>query len=137
MTRSFIGILGAVVILGACSPAETSRRQYLEFEGFTVEEGVYKPKSGWTFTPGEGGTVVVARANDAPGVIITPCACALETGGRCDQAHSEGPSGDIREVWCVDNGCGFCVGGTADPDDPSSSVRFNVVCIEGRKASRD
>jgi hypothetical protein len=120
----------------ACGQLETSSKQYIEFEGFTVDEGVYKPKPGWTFTKGKDDTIVVARANDG-GVIITPCACALETGGSCGQASSEGPDGDIKEIWCVDQDCGFCVGGTVDPDDTAESVRFNVVCIKDRKASRD
>jgi hypothetical protein len=119
---------------------ESGRKQYIEFEGFTVEEGVYKPKPGWFFTKGQGGTIVVARMS-APGVIITPCACALETGGSCAQASSEGPGGDITEIWCEDLGCGFCVGGTAEPEPEAKDglkwVRFNVVCIKGRKASQN
>jgi hypothetical protein len=136
MTRSFILFLGSIVSLVACGPRESGRKQHMEFESFTVDEGVYKPKAGWTFTKGKGGKIVVARANNT-GVIITPCECSLETGGSCDQANTEGPTGDIREVWCVDNGCGFCVGGTVDPDDPSAATRFNVVCIKDRKASRE
>ena len=68
--------------------------------------------------------------------MITPCECSLETGGACVQVTSDGPTGEIEELWCEDQDCGFCVGGTVEPDDPSSAVRFNVVCIPGRKASR-
>ena len=128
-------LLGSLLAVTACGPKESGRKQQLEFPAFTVDEGVYRPKPGWKFTKGEGGTIVAARAN-SPGVVITPCACALETGGSCDQASTEDPTtGDIREVWCVDNGCGFCVGGTAEPDDPASQIRFNVVCLRNRKAS--
>lgn len=130
-------LMGSAIAVIACGSKESGRKQQLEFEAFTVEEGVYRPKPGWTFTKGDGGTIVAARANSS-GVVITPCECALETGGRCDQASSSDPTtGDIKEVWCVDNGCGFCVGGTVEPDDPSSQVRFNVVCIADRKASTD
>jgi hypothetical protein len=124
------------VAAAACGPQESGRKQHLEFEAFTVDEGVYQPKPGWTFTKGEKNTIVAARQN-SPGVVITPCACSLETGGSCDQAELRDPqTGDILEVWCVDNGCGFCVGGTAQPDNPFSAVRFNVVCIADRKASK-
>lgn len=137
MTRLFVLLFVSIVGLVACAPRESGRKQHIEFERFTVEEGVYKPKPGWTFTRGEKDTIVVAKDNNEPGVIITPCECALEKGGPCLQAHSEDPrTGDIKEVWCVDNDCGFCVGGTAEPNDPSSSVRFNVVCIDGRQASQ-
>lgn len=130
-------LVGVAFAAVACGPRESGRTQHLEFEAFTVEEGVYRPKPGWTFTKGEGGTILAARQN-SPGVVITPCECSLTTGGSCDQAESRDPTtDDIREVWCVDNGCGFCVGGTAEPDDPSSAVRFNVVCIADRKASAD
>jgi len=134
MTRS-IALWSLAFSLVGCGPRETGREQRLEFEGFTVEEGVYKPKPGWKFTKRDNGKIAVARANTGPGVIITPCECALETGGTCSQAESRDPNGDIREIWCVDDGCGFCVGGTAEPDDESAIVRFNVVCIEGRRAS--
>ena len=136
MTRSSVLLLACCVSLVACSARESGRKQHIEFAGFTVEEGVYKPKAGWTFTRGDKSTIVAARQNGGPGVVITPCECALTTGGSCNQASSEGPNGDIREVWCVDNACGFCVGGTAEPDDPASAIRFNVVCIDGRQASR-
>lgn len=128
-------LLGAATCLAGCGPRELARKQYLEFEGFTVEQGVYKPKPGWTFTQGKDNTIVAARANDS--IVITPCECALETGGNCSQASRDGPNGDIAEVWCVDDRCGFCVGGTVDPDDPSDSVRFDVVCIKDRKLSAD
>jgi hypothetical protein len=136
MTRALSMLLVLVPTMAACGSRESGREQYLEFDGFTVEEGVYKAKPGWTFSEGEGGTIILARANN-PGVVITPCECSLETGGSCDQAHSEDAGGNIREIWCVDNGCGFCVGGVAEPDDPSSRVRFNVVCIENRSAARE
>jgi hypothetical protein len=114
---------------------ESGRKQYLEFQGFTVEEGVYRPKPGWTFTKVKGGQIVVARMGR--GVIITPCDCALETGGSCNQA-TVGSDGDIKEIWCEDNGCGFCVGGTAEPEpEPGAQLNWwNVVCIKGRKASQ-
>jgi len=123
-------VVVSTVTLAACAQ-DTGRRQHLEFAAFTVEEGLYKPKPGWKFTKGDKGTVI-ARQNTGPGVVITPCECALETGGSCAQATIDGPEGDIKELWCVDQGCGFCVGGTVEPDNPLSAVRFNVVC----KASR-
>jgi len=116
---------------------ESGRKQYLEFPGFTVEEGVYKPKPGWTFTKIKDGTFFLARMGT--GVIIMPCECALETGGSCDQVTSTGPDGDIKEIWCDDNKCGFCVGGTAEPEPEGGKLnwtRFNVVCVKGRKASQ-
>jgi hypothetical protein len=136
MTRSYLLVFASILSLTACRSPDSGRKQHLEMKGFTLDEGVYRPKPGWRFTKGEGGKIV-ARQNTGGGIIITPCACSLETGGSCDQATIEGPGGDITEVWCVDNGCGFCVGGTADPSDPAAATRFNVVCIKGRKASRD
>jgi hypothetical protein len=56
---------------------ESGRKQYLEFPGFTVEEGVYRPKAGWTFTKIKNGTFFLARTGTD--MIITPCECALET----------------------------------------------------------
>jgi hypothetical protein len=130
-------VLPVVIVLGslACSGRrESGRKQHLDFPAFTVDEGVYRAKPGWKLTRGAGKTIIAARQAGGPGVIITPCECALVTGGSCEQAHREGPNGDILEVWCVDYGCGFCVGGTAEPDNPLSAIRFNVVCIAGRKA---
>jgi hypothetical protein len=131
MTRVALMAMSVLGIAG-CGPTESGRTQRLEFPAFTVEEGIYRPKSGWTFTAGEKGTVVAARQVGGPGIVITPCECALETGGSCAQASIENPDGSIRELWCVDQDCGFCVGGTVEPDDPESAVRFNVVCIADR-----
>lgn len=129
-----IPLIGVAVFLSACASQGVTRKQHLEFNAFTVEDGLYRPKPGWTFTQGKDNTIVAARANDS--IVITPCECALETGGTCSQASLDGPNGDIREVWCVDDGCGFCVGGAVDPDDPSSSVRFDVVCLKNRRVAR-
>lgn len=125
-----IPILLLVLSLGlvACRHTNSEKTQHIEFAGFTVDEGVYKPKPGWKFTAGGKNTIVVARQNTGPGVVITPCACALENGGACMQASIDGPNGDIKEVWCVDDKCGFCVGGTGEPDDEATFVRFSVVC---------
>jgi hypothetical protein len=130
--RTCLLLLASAFTLVACVH-ESGRKQHIEFAAFTVDEGVYKPKAGWTFTKGEKGTVI-ARQNTGPGIVITPCACSLETGGSCDQATIDDPNGDIKELWCIDNGCGFCVGGTVEPDDPASAVRFNVVCKAKRAA---
>lgn len=131
---SSILLLLALAWLVGCSSPGSARKQYLEFQAFTVEQGVYRPKPGWTFTHGKDKTIVAARANDS--IVISPCECSLETGGNCAQATRDGPDGDVAEVWCVDNNCGFCVGGAADPSDPSTSVRFDVVCLKDRKVSQ-
>jgi hypothetical protein len=57
------------------------------------------------------GTVMMRPAGGGPSITVEPCECALETGGFCSQAVLYGPDGDITEIWCVDDGCGFCVGG--------------------------
>lgn len=132
-------LTGLALFATGCDKQE-ARKQYLEFESFTLKDGVYRPKPGWTFTKGKNDTIVAMRAND--GVVITPCECAIEDGhttspgGHCAQAHHPDDGGPIKEVWCADNGCGFCVGGTAEPDDPASSVRFDVVCLNDRKLAR-
>lgn len=128
MTRLAILLLASVVGLTACGRKVTGQKQHLEFPSFTVEEGVYKPKPGWTFTKGEKSTIIVAQQSGGAGVIITPCECSLETGGDCRQVTIDGPDGQIREIFCEDNNCGFCVGGTVDPVNPANNVRFNVVC---------
>jgi len=134
MMRSAIPLL-ACVSLAACSPQAKQHKQYIEFSSFTVEQGVYKPKPGWKFTRGEKDTIVVARQSGG-GIVITPCECALETGGSCSQATREGPTGDILEVWCVDDKCGFCVGATSDPDNPANNVRFSVPSRPLRASQR-
>lgn len=100
-----------------------SHEQHLDFEGFTVERGVYRLKpGGWEFRPRQDGSFVVARAdNPTSGGTIEPCECSLDTGGSCTQATSEDEFGNISEIWCVDDGRGFCVGSTTtDPDAPDA-----------------
>jgi hypothetical protein len=129
MTRLAVLLLASIVGLAGCSSHKASaHKPFIEFSSFTVEDGVYKPKPGWKFTKGEKkGTIIVARQSGGPGVVITPCECALETGGNCAQVTIDGPDGQIKEIFCDDNGCGFCVGGTVDPDNPANNVRFSVV----------
>jgi hypothetical protein len=134
MMRSSVLLLVSILGLLACGPRESGRKQHIEFAAFTVDEGVYKPKPGWTFTKGTKKSTIIARQNTGPGVVITPCECSLETGGSCAQVIIDGPDGQIREVFCDDNGCGFCVGGTGEPGDPTA-VRFNVPYIAGRKVT--
>jgi hypothetical protein len=128
MIRSLSLMLGFTVVLAACGPKESGRKQHLEFQGFTVEEGVYKPKPGWTFTAETGGKILARMNTGGGGIIITPCECALEGSGECHQASSDNPDGTIGEIWCEDIGCGFCVGGVAEPDELAPLARFNVVC---------
>lgn len=136
--RKYLLAAFALAAIAGCARDKSDggeRKQFLEFNGFTVEDGVYKPKPGWNFTPGKDGTIVVAKDN-ATGGVISPCECAIEGDGSCSQASSEDPiTGDIREIWCVDQGCGFCVGGVQDPDEPANHVKFDVVCKD-RKVSQ-
>lgn len=123
----------------ATASSSLQHQQFLEFTGFTVENGVYRLKpGGWKFRPQQDGTFVVARDNDESGGTIEPCECALTTGGTCAQASMQDESGDIVEIWCVDEGCGFCVGGTtADPAARSGRVRFRVACADRLLASTE
>lgn len=144
MTYKRLGLWAGILAAGlltAC--ASTSEQQHLEFSGFTVERGLYKAKDGYGFFPNDDGTVRVAlKDNSDSGGKIEPCACALTTGGTCDQATFE-EGGVITEIWCVSDGCGFCVGGTTvddelannagkliDPGEPPKDgvVQFRVPC---------
>jgi hypothetical protein len=57
------------------------------------------------------GAVVLLRPVGGSGSTIDPCECALETGGACLQVTAEDDDGQIIDIWCEDDGCGFCVGG--------------------------
>jgi hypothetical protein len=100
-----------------CAPVH---EQHSEFKGFKIERGVYTADPGWKFEP-QGDAYLHLLANES-GDNSEPCDCALETGGSCDQATL---NGDITEIRCVDNGCGFCVRGTTvDPTIPILSSDF-------------
>ena len=120
-------LLITVLILAACS---TTHKQHLDFEGFTVESGIYKPKPGWQFRAQKDGSFMVAKDNSDSGGRIEPCECSLTTGGACSQATAEDEFGNITDIWCVDDGCGFCVGGvTEDPntiDSSGSKIKFRL-----------
>ena len=53
-----IGIALAALTV-SCTPAH---EQHIEFNGFTVERGVYTADTGWHFEPQGDGTYVVMRA---------------------------------------------------------------------------
>lgn len=74
-----------------------------------------------------GGAVLRRRAGGGQGATIEPCECALETGGACNQAHIEDPDGNITDLWCVDNGCGFCVGGITPGPESNFAVKFRFL----------
>lgn len=75
----------------------------------------------------ESGQLMMRPAGGGPGVIIDNCACTIEGGGSCDQAYIEDSSGDIIEIWCVDNGCGFCVGGVRPENGADFWLRFSYA----------
>lgn len=74
-----------------------------------------------------GGAVLRKRAGGGRGATIEPCECALETGGACSQATNENPDGDITDLWCVDDGCGFCVGGIRPEPESNFVVKFRFL----------
>jgi hypothetical protein len=134
-----------VLMLYAC---HTTHEQYLDFEGFTVERGVYKPKPGWNFIAQDDGTFVVARDNNPNGTTISPCGCEeidavtgagggqpLPPGGSCDQASTEDDNGNILSVWCVNNECsGWCTGGASVLTDGGRQViSFNLESAKAKK----
>jgi hypothetical protein len=85
----------------------------ISFPGGKIQDGKIKADPGYyiELDSKTGGAFLRQRGGSGRGITIEPCECALETGGSCAQATTEGPNGDITDLWCVDDGCGFCVGG--------------------------
>jgi hypothetical protein len=78
----------------------------------------------------KGGGVLKRRNGGGPGVTIEPCECALDTGGSCLQATSSDPNGDITDLWCVDYGCGFCVGGLTPEVGAPFALKIRFATLE-------
>ena len=101
----------------------TSTITEISFPGGRIVDGRIRADPDTKITKDEKtGAMVMRPAGGGPGVIIQPCACTLDNGGSCDQAYIEDGNGDIIEVWCVDNGCGFCVGGVS----PEAGLDFRL-----------
>jgi hypothetical protein len=107
--------------------AQAVRITEISFPGGRIVDGRFRPEKGGTaIRDPKTGTVMMRPAGGGPGSTIEPCECALETGGSCSQAVVYGPDGDITEIWCVDDGCGFCVGGIS-PEGAGFTLRVTLA----------
>lgn len=103
----------------------------ISFPGGKIKDGHIKADPDWQFTSDEKtGGALLRQIGGGPGVIIDPCECALETGGSCVQVSAEDDDGVIIEIWCEDNGCGFCVGGVR----PEAGLDFRLKLTFARAA---
>ena len=141
--RKFISIYAAViaVVVSFSIIGCKSSHQLVQFEGFKIEEGIYKADPGWHFVPQDDGTYTVMKADDdisGSGGRIEPCDCALTAGGNCAQVtiHDD-DTDEITEIWCISEGCGFCVGGTTvvDQDGSLSKVKVRLEKVRRKVAN--
>ena len=98
----------------------------IAFPGGKIVDGHIRPDPGSTITVDEKTGGAVLRMRDGTGTTIDPCECALETGGSCVQVTSEDDDGQINDLWCDSQGCGFCVGGIR-PEGSDFALRFTVA----------
>lgn len=103
----------------------------ISFPGGKIEDGRIKADPDYYIEPNpKGGGVLKRRAGGGPGITIEPCECALETGGSCGQATITDPRGNITDIWCVDQGCGFCVGGLTPEAGAPFSLRIRYSTLD-------
>lgn len=101
----------------------------IAFPGGKIVDGHIRPDPGSTITLDEKSGGAILRMRDGGGVVIDPCECALETGGDCAQVTTDGPDGQIADIWCDDSGCGFCVGGIR-PENGDFALRLTFARAE-------
>jgi hypothetical protein len=110
---------------------KNSRILEISFPGGKIVDGKIKAEPGFyiELNP-KGGGVIKRRAGGGPGITIEPCECALETGGSCAQATTSDANGNITDLWCVDQGCGFCVGGLTPEVGAVFSLKIRFATVE-------
>ena len=98
----------------------------VSFPGGRIEDGRIKADRGFyiDLDKKNGGAILRKVGSSGPGIVIEPCECALEKGGSCVQVVSD-IDGQINEIWCEDESCGFCVGGVAP--EPGYDFSLRVV----------
>lgn len=107
-----------------------SRVTEISFPGGRIVDGRIRPDPDVKVVKDEKtGGFVMRRAAGGPGVIIDPCECSLETGGSCVQVYTQDGDGTILEIWCEDDGCGFCVGGVRPEPGLNFSLRFSYAKV--------
>jgi hypothetical protein len=100
----------------------SSRVTEIAFPGGRIVGGRIRPDRDTEVVKDEkNGGFLMRLAGGGPGVVIDPCECSLETGGSCLQVSTE-ENGTILEIWCEDDGCGFCVGGVR----PEAGLDFRL-----------
>jgi hypothetical protein len=102
---------------------QNSRVTEISFPGGRIVEGRIRPDPDTEIVKDEKtGGFLMRRAGGGPGVVVDACECSLETGGSCVQVYTQDDGGRILEIWCEDDGCGFCVGGVR----PEAGLDFSL-----------